>query len=408
MSTRSVLLIMMLAAGVAAGCGGPTKSGLEARQKARHRLDVLESNITSDQAKQAFMAGRFDKAASLINTAIAQNPDWAPFWVLQGRIFLETHRLEKALEGFDRAIKLQPDLADAHYYAGIVHQRWSDDAKAHEEYMSAFDCKPDNVTYLLAAAESLVALEQFSEAREMVEARLTYFEHNAAMRELLGQIAMLEGDPARATVHFAEAQRLNPDHPVVADELIQAQYAAGMYGDCCRSIRQVEESGNARPDLKRIEARCLVRMDRADAARNIYIQLTRDDPADIDLWVELGTVAWGLGDYQRLASCGLRLAAIAPDRFEGYMFQGVSQRHGGNAEEAAANLRRAAERAEGSAMPHLLLGRLLEQAGDAAGAAAQYVAAIRIDPDNPDAQALYFDSQDRLLTAQPVEGTRGE
>ncbi len=398
----------MLAAGVAAGCGGPTKAGLEARQKARHRLDVLEANITSDQAKQAFMAGRFDKAASLINTAIAQHPEWAPFWVLQGRISLETHRLEKALESFDQAIKLQPDLAEAHYYAGIVHQRWSDDAKAHEEYMSAFDCKPDDVTYLLAAAESLVALEQFTEARQMVEARLTYFEHNAAMRELLGQIAMLEGEPARAAVHFDEARRLNPENPIIVDELIQAQYAAGLYGDCCRSIRQVVESGSARPDLKRVEARCLVRMDRADAARNIYLQLTRDDPANIELWVELGTVAWGLGDYQRLTSCGSRLAAIAPDRFEGYMFQGISQRHGGHAEEAVAFLKQAAERAEGSAMPHLLLGRLLEQAGDAAGAAAAYAAAIRSDPDNPDAQALYFDSQDRLLTAQPTDQIRGQ
>ena len=70
-------------------------------------------------------------------------------------------------------------------------------------------------------------------------------------------------------------------------------------------------------------------------------------------------------------------------------------------------LKQAAERAEGSAMPHLLLGRLFEQAGDAAGAAAAYAAAIRIDPENPDAQALYFDSQDRLLTAQPTDPIRG-
>jgi tetratricopeptide (TPR) repeat protein len=408
MSTRPLLLVVTLAAAAGAGCGGPTKAGLEARRQARERLNALEANISNDQAMQAFTSGRFDKAASLVNTAIAQNPDWAPYRVLQGRVYLETHRLEKALESFTKAIELQPDLAEAHYYAGVVHQRWSDDAKAHEEYMSAFDCKPDDVTYLLAAAESLVAMEQFTEARQMVESRLTYFEHNAAMRELLGQVAMLENDPARAVVHFAEAQRLNPENSVIGDELIQAQYAAGLYGECYRAIRGILDGGADRPDLKRIEARCLVRMDRPESARNVYLQLTRDDPADVDLWIELGTVAWGLGDYQRLTSCGVRLVAIAPDRFEGYMFQGVSLRHNGDPAQAVAHLKKATDRAGTSAMPFLLLGRLLDQAGDAEGATAAYAAALRIDPDNADAQALYFDTQDRQLSAHPAAAGAGD
>jgi tetratricopeptide (TPR) repeat protein len=413
MSTRPILIAVLLGAlgAVAAGCGGPTKAGIEARKVARARLDKVNAELSYDQAVQAFESGKFEKATRDLNTAIALHPEWPPYRLLQGRIHLETHRLEKAIESFSEALQLKSDYADAHYYSGIVYQRWSDDARAYEHYMAAYEMDPSSVGYLLAAAESTVALGQFNAAKRLVESNLEYFEHNSAMHHLLAQIAMLQDDPAAAARRYAEARRLDPENTGLLEELAYAQYAARQYADCHGSVKDLQEIfGEERPDLLMLEARCLTFMDQAPDARSLYLELTRLRPTDPDVWIELGSVAWDLGDYHRMALCGARVTALAPDRYEGYMLKGINERHHGNLREAAMYLREAADRSHESALPHLILGRILEQVGEARGALEAYTEALRVDPDSTDAQVLFSElSQRQQLTAvQEPDQVRNE
>ncbi len=403
MSTRPILIVALLAVvgSFLAGCGGPTKKGLEARATARARINLINAQLAYDQAMQAFEAGQFKKADNELKTAIQLHPEWAEYRVLEGRIHLETHRLEKAIESFQAALQLKPGYAEAHYYSGIVHQRWSDDAKAYDEYLAAHEMDPQSVGYLLAAAESMVALGQLDAATRLVEGKLDYFEHNSALRHLMARIAMLQGDSATAIRLYGEARRLDPEDDRLLEELARAQYAVGTYGDCYRSVKQLQETFDiGRPDLKLLEARCLAFMDRLSEARNLYLELTRLRPTNPDVWIELGSVAWELGDHHRMALCGARVTALAPDRYEGYMLKGINERHHGNLGEAAMFLREATERAGDAPLPYLVLGRVLEQTGDVQGALAAYAQAIRVQPDSADARALFSDLSERLeLTA---------
>ncbi|MHC4709956.1 MAG: tetratricopeptide repeat protein [Planctomycetota bacterium] len=399
MSTRPILIVALLAVlgTFLSGCGGPTKKGIEARNKARIRLNRVNAQLSYDQALQAFEAGQFDKAEHELGIAIQLYPEWSEYRVLEGRIHLETHRLEKAIESFEAALQIKPGYADAHYYSGIVYQRWSDDAKAYDQYMAAYEMDQESVGYLLAAAESMVALEQFDGARDLLEEKLDYFEHNSAMRHLLARIALLQGDPQRAIELYSEARRLDPENDTLLEELVQAQYEAGAYGDCYRSVMQLQEmSDTDRPDLKLLEARCLAFLDRLPESRSLYLELSKLRPTNADVWIELGSVAWELGDYHRMALCGARVTALAPDRFEGYMLKGVNERHHDNLAEATMFLREAAERAGDSHLPHLVLGRVLEQTGDVQGALDAYAEAIRVRPEAPEAPALFAELSERL------------
>ncbi|MCH7798653.1 MAG: tetratricopeptide repeat protein [Planctomycetes bacterium] len=409
MSTRPIIMSALLVAGVLAGCA-PTKKGLEARAKARERLNIINAQLSRDQAVQALEAGQFEKATKEIRQAIAMNPTWAEYHLVNGRIFLETHRLEKAQRSFEKALELRPDYPEAHYYSGIVYQRWSDDARAYDHYLSAFEQEPDRVPYLLAAAESLVALDLLDEASYLIDSKIVYFEHNAALHHLLGQIMLLRGDPAGAAQLYLEAWRLSPEDDLLLEELARTQYAAGMYGDCYRSVTLLQQQPDGdRPQLKRLEARCLAALDRHAEARNMFLELTKLDPTDTGLWIELGTVAWEIGDYHRMALCGARVAVLAPERFEGYLLKGVNERHHGNLAESIMFLRQAAMRAPEVALPHLLLGRVLDQAGDQEEALAAYATAVRIEPESEEAQLLWGDGQERFLLAQPLtDGARNE
>ncbi|MBT8485405.1 MAG: tetratricopeptide repeat protein [Phycisphaerales bacterium] len=390
MKIRSILTLAAVAGLFAAGgCNGPTKAGLEARANAQERIADFGAEFTYDQARQEFEVGQFKRALRTIDQAIAARPTVGEFHVLRGRILLETGRLEAAAASFQTAAEQNESLAEAYYYQGIVHQRWNEDEQAFDAYARAFELERDNVQYLLASAEALVAFGQYAQAREKLEDRMVYFENNSAMRHLLAQIAVLEGDDERAAELYDEARVLDPEDAHLLEEHAWVQYDAHRFGPCLETIKQLKSTSTTpRPDLDHLEARCLAMLDRSNEAYSKYINLSQDDPNNVSIWIEMGTLAWRLGDHRRMAECSQRTIELAPDRFEGYMLKGLFERHRGRLDQAIEQLENAAQRSLSSALPHMLLGQTLEDAGRQESALAIYGHACRIEPANSDAEML--------------------
>lgn len=406
-SIISLALVPTLGAAlaVAGGCGGPTKAGLEARAEARDRMGLVNAQLSYDQAKRAFEVGQFDRALREITHAIDRYPHVPSYHLLQGRILLETHRLEQALRAFDTAIETaeqrggmptpgENSQAQAHYFAGIVFQRWSNHEVAHQRYIEAANLDESNAQYLLAAAESMIALEMYDEAHDVIAPRLAYFEHNSAMRHLLGHIALLRGDATHAAHLLAQARLLNPDDPMLVEELAWAEFDAKQFAQCLESLQQLKAmtrigSGEKRIDLIHLEARCLMHLERFIDARNLYMELTRLSPADPEVWIELGAVAWDLGDHRRVAESAVRVIALAPDRYEGYALRGIHAHSQDRIVEAEGYFREASQRAPNHALPHLLLAQALEQRGKYEDALMLYGRIISMFPNNREAYMLF-------------------
>jgi len=369
MRTRNAAAATILASALLglAACGGGSGPSYreQVRIDANERFNLVNAQLNFDQARQAFDCGQFDRAMKEIEVAIARSPSQASFHVLKGRILLETHRLEQAVAALDRARELEPARAEASYFTGVVYERWSNDDAAHSHYLAAFDREPTNVGYLLAAAESMISLGRYEESRALVESKQEYFENNAALRHLLGQIALLQHDPARAVALFSEARLLDPDDVNLLEELARAQYEAGDFARCLQSVCQLQElAKNDRPDLRLLEARCLTALGREQEARELYLKLSRSSPtsSDPNVWIELGALAYDIGDDRRVAQCGQQLVSIAPHRFEGYLLKGLFESRQGHGDEAIAFMREAVARAGGSELPQLALAEELRRA----------------------------------------------
>jgi tetratricopeptide (TPR) repeat protein len=389
MARRHIMLTGVFALAVLTGCQTPYHK--QVRNEATDRYELVNAQVEYDQAKQAFATGQFEKSLKLVNGAIARYPKRADYFVLQGRVFLETNRLEAALESFAKATEIDPEAPQPHYFTGIVFQRWSDHEKAVASYTRAAELDSESVQYLLASAESYVALQQYDDARRVLEERLNYFEHNAAMRQLLGQVSLLQGRPVDAVSHLREARVLNPDDPLLMEELARAEFAAGQFAQAHYSVERLQAmlGDDERPDLMHLEARCLAMLHRSSDARNLYLKLSQLTPADASVWIELGNVSYDLGDMRRVAMCASRAIALDPDRYEGHLLKGLSEQHLDNDAAAVASLRRASELAPAVAWPHLLLGLLLEEQGRRQDALNAYAAALRAEPDNADAKRLF-------------------
>lgn len=386
----SMLLLAPLTA--FAGCGGPTKAGLEARSDARERLAMVNAQVSYDQAERAFEVGQFDRALREVENALQRYPEESEYHLLHGRILLELHRLERAYKAFELAIEKDEESAEAHYFTGIVFQRWSDNDRAYEHYTTASELDESNAQYLLAAAESLIALRRYEDARELVEPQLAYFEHNTALHHLLAQIAMLQDDAERAAELFTKAQRLNPDDPMLLEELAWAQYAAGRYGHCHDTLQQLlpmgELDGSQRTDLLHLKARCLVFLDRHREARPIYMELTSTVPSDPEVWIELGALSWELKDMRRVASSASRIIALSPERFEGYLLRGVYAKERGELRDARRFFTQAAQCEDTESIAYLLLGQVLEQEGNTEAAERVFERAVELFPDSAEAKSL--------------------
>ena len=384
----SLLLFAVCALG---GCGGPTKAGIEARKQANDRVNLVSAQLTYDQAQQAFNTGQFQRALIQISNAIEKFPDSCKFYVLLGRIQLETHKLEQSIEAFEIAMEKDPKSAEPHYYEGIIYQRWSNDSKAYEQYAKAFELDPSNVQYLLASAEAKIDLHEYEAARALISEHLNFFEHNAAMRHLLGQIALLQNNPSEAVKHYTEARMLAPEDTLLLEELARAQFRAGQYSKCHESLRLLNDMpGDERTDLIVLQARCLAELNRAADARDLYLQLSRQAPASSDpaVWIGLGMTSWELGDMRRVAQSGQQLVSIVPDRYEGYVLKALYEKNRGDLDAALKLMNQAAARAGDNALPFLLLGQTLQDQGDTIGAIEAYAAAVDADPSNTMAQSM--------------------
>ena len=358
MARITTLTIVTLAVFYCSACNAVPKSGRQARMEANSRVSLASSQIQYGQAEQYLERGQFDKALDEIQNAILQSSDVPPYYILLGRVYLETKRLEPAMRSFSKAVEIDPEFARAHYFLGVVHERWSNDEEAYGAYMKAFDSNPTEVGYILAAAEMLVSLKRFEEARSMIEPRLAAFEHDSAMYEMLGHICMLQNDSGGAVKHYRQALLMNPGDKTLMRAQVRALTLSGDWSECLVLIKRLQLDKKAdQKSLLMKEIECLENLGRRIDCRNALVEYTRQNPTDIEGFIRLGLIAYHLNDVQQMLTCSSHLRRVAPDRYEGFLFSALADRSRGDMDRAIQRLWDAVEIADD---PESVPSRLLD------------------------------------------------
>jgi tetratricopeptide (TPR) repeat protein len=373
------------------GCGQKIESGhKKAVNAANTRWKSMRSGMMLQMAQQQFDTGDLDQAEKTLAEAIAIDAENARLHTLAGRVALERGQLERAYKRLELASSLDPKLAEVHYFRGIVLQRWSRYEDSLAAYEKATELQEDNVGFLLAVAEMLVALDRQDDAIARLEAKVATFDQNAGIRTALGQLYSMQGKKDQALAMFHQAALLRPDDVEVAEEYAQACLACGQTADAIRIYEKLVDQADkdARSDLKRSLAGAYVAADRLSDAKQVYIELTRENPQDVDTWIRLGELAWRQNDTSGALVAANRVMAVAPRRPEGYIMAGMVWQQRQRVDEALRLFDRAAVLAPESAEPVILRGLTLQRAGKQEAAAAAYQEALRRQPDDSRARSL--------------------
>lgn len=375
--------------GCASGHGEYTTEGIKRGQQ---RVAEMKSAQEWDMARQSFLAGDLDKALAAVDRSISINPDVPKSHLLRGRILLEKGQLDPAMQALRRAEELDPALHEAPYYQGIVFERFTQKDKALERFQKAAELAPTNAQYVVAAAEMMMDLGQLDAAERFLNDRRDAFEHNAGVRQTLGHIAMIKGDPATAVEMFNEARLLAPDDSAILGDLLRAQIAVGRFAEAEYNIdKLMKMPGNAdRRDLRHMRAKCLAAVDRPVEARAVLIELTSDAAGakDVEAWIELGKVACVLRDMNRLRLASSRVIALAPSRHEGYMLKAIWQRRQNDPKGALQSINKAAANSPTDVSVLTLRGLILRDLGRQAEAKASFRAALAQNPHGESAELL--------------------
>lgn len=403
-ATGSVVMVVGLAAALAvAGCGSHGKYTKEHVSAAKVKMQGLKAATEYQMADQAFLASDLTKALKHADTSIALNDKVAKTYVLRGRILMEQGNIEESVKTFAKAEETDPKNVEAQYYQGIIAERIARYDEALGRYQKAAELDATNPQFAIATAEMMVQLGRVDDAKALLESKLTSFDHNAGIRQSLGQVAVLQSDPKKAVDYFNEARILAADDRPILEDLARAEMQAGMFGEAERHLARLlkDPTYAARRDLKHLRGQALVQVDRPVDARGVYLDLVNGDDgqSDVDAWVGLGEVALVLRDMPRVKQAAGRVIALAPDRADGYVLRALQQRQTGDLEGAELGLFKAVALTP-TAKTYVLLGMVQQQLDKVTDARNSYAAAVKLDPTYEPARSL--------LAGHKVAGASGD
>ncbi|MEM9420086.1 MAG: tetratricopeptide repeat protein [Planctomycetota bacterium] len=369
---------------------GCTNSHQEWMDNADTRWNGIRSAAMLDMAKGQFEAGALDQAEKTINEAAAVDASNPLLHLMAGRICLERGQLERAYRLFELSKELDDTNADTFYYQGVVLQRWHQHEAALDVYKKAYELEADKANRMLAVAETYVALDRPEDAIALLEQKKFYFDQNAGLRAMLGHLYNMKNEHKLAVENFRQATMLDPENIRYQEELALAQVAAGAHADAVHTLKYLLERPeySDRNDLKRSLASAEASMGRLDAARQVYIGLTRQDPTNTADWIRLGELCWKTEDLGGALIAANRAITLAPQRHEGYLLAGLVWQKREKIENALEMFDRAAELAPQDSTPLILRGISLQKTDRIAAAAEAYTEALKRNPEDLRAQRL--------------------
>ena len=142
-------------------------------------LEVYDKYIKARSYLINFSRESSNKALEYLNSAIEKNSNWAPLyagraevwtWIQQQGYELPSVAGPKIMENLNKAMELDPDLAEVHYQSAVIAQlvEWNWE-KSEREFLKALAINPNNAIYRMMYAQLLLILDRDKESVEQRE-----------------------------------------------------------------------------------------------------------------------------------------------------------------------------------------------------------------------------------------------
>ena len=179
-------------------------------------------------------------ATLAFETAAQGNPNASTLYRL-GTLFVKGGQEAKARAAFERALAIQPDLAEANNDLGALLARGGDLPAAIERFRAALSATPDYPDALNNLGYALLQTGRQQEARAVYEQALKLQPDFPEALNNLGLILGREGDVDRAEPYFRQALARRPAYGEAANNLALVLVTRGRHDDAVHLLQEFIE-----------------------------------------------------------------------------------------------------------------------------------------------------------------------
>ncbi len=282
------------------------------------------------------------------------DPAQLAYW--RGRAQLDrrelTGSIQAALKEFSDAVAIDPKFAVAH--AGLADAQWSmylttNDKLWAERAMAstarAIELEPDRSSVRYIAALTLFRSGRYAEANVEVERALALQPTYEDALRLHGTVLMRQGDVEQGLSEFKRVMALRPNAVSLYSDMGNALYAASSYPEALEAFEKaIELSPGSSLNLTRAGTAAQA-MGERQRALGFYERANAIQPR-AETFSNMGTIYYGLGDYERAARSYEGALLIRPLSAVTHRNLGDAYVHLGRSEDARKAYQQAVVRAE--------------------------------------------------------------
>jgi tetratricopeptide (TPR) repeat protein len=327
------------------------------------------------QSGAAILLALLISQAILSATQTSEQNQKALDLVQTGLRALQQAQLEKAADDFQAAIRLAPDLAEAHLNLGLVQNRQGKLEKAIESFEKALQLKPSLTGVHAALGIDLLALGKPGEAVPHLEKALEADPNNAEVNRFLGMAYLEEGDLHRGIARLEIALKSKPKDAELLFSLGRA------YKNLSTQLfDQITRAAPESPRAHQLAAESHALLGRLEEAVKEYRRVLELNPNLPDIRLALGDLYMDAANYAGAEEAFRQELQVAPTNPEAIYKYGVVLLKMGRASEATPYLQKAIMMAPKMADAYFQLGKAFSDEGKLEQAEQTWLKVIELGP----------------------------
>lgn len=243
------------------------------------------ATVSYADAETAFRRGRYQEATDLFAAYAGTHPDNAWGHYMYGLSAWKSGEHERAMEGFDQALRLDPDHRKSLLNSARVLLETSRPREALTRIERALGLEPLSSDGLRLLGRARYELAEVPEAIDAYQRALAIDDHDAWSMNNLGLIYIQQGRSEEALPPLARAVELRDNAPVFRNNLGMALERSGHLAAARRAYTAALEADSTYGKASASLARLGGPIDPADTTATVDLaSLSRDFQAQVESW----------------------------------------------------------------------------------------------------------------------------
>jgi TolB-like protein/tetratricopeptide (TPR) repeat protein len=226
--------------------------------------DAYHAHLQGRHLLNGFTPESVRRSVECFRRATAADPEYAPSYASLAEAYERlpiwvnepaANTLSLALEAAEHALRLDPDLPEAHASLGLINANYLWDwAKAEAHFQRALELNPSCSPARLWFAEFLAEMGRIDEALETIERARIYDPLSRSIQATRAFVFWLGRRFDDAIAQSEQVLQMAPDYPMALIRLGVACAGKGLYDDAARAFRRAKTAAPALLDCRSLLA----------------------------------------------------------------------------------------------------------------------------------------------------------